>query len=65
MVRKDAMNASALCLYRKPEAVQPERPLFIDAPLSDATDEVRPCRQGLPCCQPEVYHSAMLLLERS
>ncbi len=58
MVRKDAMNASALCLYRKPEAVQPERPLFIDAPLSDATDEVRPRWQGLPCYQPEINPAA-------
>jgi hypothetical protein len=41
MVRKDTIEASALCLYRKPEAAQPERPLFIEAPTSDAPDEVR------------------------
>lgn len=50
MVRKDRIDASALCLYRKPEAAQPERPLFIEAPTSDAPDEVRrPAWHGAWC----------------
>ena len=50
-MRKDAIDASALCLYRKPEAAQPERPLFMEAPLSEAPDEVRrACRTRSPLC---------------
>lgn len=59
MVRKDAIDASALCLYRKPEAALPERPLFMEAPLSEAPDEVqRTCSmQRLPAlCYLECWH---------
>ena len=58
-MRKDAIDASALCLYRKPEAAQPERPLFMEAPMSEAPDEVRGMDglvPGIPCiwlcCRP-------------
>ena len=55
-MRKDAINASALCLYRKPEAARPERPLFMEAPLSEAPDDVRrSCSMQRLICAPMAW----------
>ena len=41
MVRKDAIDATALMLYRKRASEPLLPPLLIDAPPADASDEVQ------------------------
>ena len=40
-MRKDAIDGSALCLYRKADRERPVRPLFLSAPPSEANETVR------------------------
>ena len=46
MVRKDAINATALMLYRKRMAEPLGPPLLIAAPPADASDEVTQITKG-------------------
>lgn len=46
MVRKDAIDGSALFLYRKTGREQPVRPLFLAAAPAEASESVR--ARGLP-----------------
>ena len=50
---KDAIDGSALLLYRKAERERAVRPLFLSAPPSEANESVRPFfdqgREGGAC----------------
>lgn len=49
MVRKDAIDGSALFLYRKAGREQPVQPLFLAAPPAEASESVRARALHFPC----------------
>ena len=52
MVRKDAIDSSALFLYRKAEREHPTKPLFLSAPPAEASESVRRRPPVPPCLSP-------------